>query len=433
MNKSISNFLALARWIAALAVLVTHAGQLIQISDIMVAPHGPGVYAWWFLAGFSHQAVLVFFVMSGFLIGGDLLRRLDRTDPFLKQYMIDRFSRIYIVMVPALAFGFVVDSIGRRIFPDSGIYDGAFFDGIFNPINILWTLLQQQHIWAPQAGTNGPLWSLACEMWYYITFPLLLAPLSRGYSTGFRLAAFACGALGVIVMSIPESFFLFGYGVWMLGALVRLAPRPLIKSTWLSLGVFLATAALMRLGARGPLVTAYPFVSSLADIGVAATFANLLLSLRFAGEGGLFADLSPIHRRLSDFSYSLYATHAPLAFFVWAGAGSLLGRDWYKALPTPLHWTLAFALIAIAIAIAYGFSRLTEARTKQLKDFFSRRLARAEQGGRGLRAVEPSGSRRSALAALAPQRGPRGREAGDRHAERRAGDVIDANLLEEGD
>ena len=262
MNKSISNFLALARWIAALAVLITHAGQLIQISDIMVAPHGPGVYAWWFLAGFSHQAVLVFFVMSGFLIGGDLLRRLDRTDPFLKQYMIDRFSRIYIVMVPALAFGFVVDSIGRRIFPDSGIYDGAFFDGIFNPINILWTLLQQQHIWAPQAGTNGPLWSLACEMWYYITFPLLLAPLSRAYSTGFRLAAFACGALGVIVMSIPESFFLFGYGVWMLGALVRVARRPLIKSTWLSLGVFLATATLMRLGARGPLVAAYPFVST---------------------------------------------------------------------------------------------------------------------------------------------------------------------------
>jgi peptidoglycan/LPS O-acetylase OafA/YrhL len=393
VNKSISNFLALARWIAALAVLVTHAGQLIQISDIMVAPHGPGVYAWWFLAGFSHQAVLAFFVMSGFLIGGDLLRRLDRTDPFLKQYMIDRFSRIYIVMAPALALGFVVDSIGRRIFPDSGIYDGAFFDGVFNPINILWTLLQQQNIWAPQAGTNGPLWSLACEMWYYITFPLLLAPLSRAYSTGFRLAAFACGVLGVVVMSIPESFFLLGYGVWTLGALVRLARRPLIKSTWLSLGVFLATATLVRLGARGPLLAAYPFVSTLADIGVAATFANLLLSLRFAAEDGFFADLSPIHRRLSDFSYSLYATHAPLAFFVWAGVGSLLGREWYAELPTPLHWTLAFALIAAAIVIAYGFSRVTEARTKQLRDFFARRPACVEQSGRSLRAVELSGSR----------------------------------------
>jgi len=374
VNKAVSNFLALARWVAASAVLVAHAGQLIQISDIMVAPHGPGVYAWWFLAGFARQAVLVFFVISGFLIGGDLLRRLDRTDPFLGQYMVDRFSRIYIVMAPALALGFAVDFIGRRMFPNSEIYDGAFFDGVFAPINILWTLLQQQNIWAPQAGTNGALWSLACEMWYYVTFPLLLLPLSRAYSRGVRLTAFAFGVAVAIVMSIPQGLFLFGYGVWTLGALIRVAPRPLIKSTWLSLCLFLATMTLMRLGARGPLVAAYPFVSTLADAAVASTFANLLLSFRFAADGGLFANLSPIHRRLSDFSYSLYATHAPLVFFVWAGAGSLLGQDWYKQLPTPLHWTSAFALIAVATVFAYGFSRLTEARTKRLRDFLRETL-----------------------------------------------------------
>jgi peptidoglycan/LPS O-acetylase OafA/YrhL len=229
-------------------------------------------------------------------------------------------------------------------------------------------------------------------MWYYITFPLLLAPLSRAYSAGFRFAAFAIGALGVIVMSIPDSYFLFGYGAWTLGALMRVARRPLLKSAWLSLGVFLATAALMRLGARGPFVAAYPFVKTLADGCVVATFANLLLSLRFATEGGVFADLSPIHRRLSDFSYSLYATHAPLGFFVWAGVGSILGREWYKTLPTPLHWTLAFALMAAAIVVAYGFSRVTEARTKQLRDFFARSAARAQYSARVLRSVEPTGS-----------------------------------------
>jgi len=162
---------------------------------------------------------------------------------------------------------------------------------------------------------------------------------------------------------------------------------------------------------------------------VAATFANLLLSLRFAAEDGFFADLSPIHRRLSDFSYSLYATHAPLCFFVWAGVGSLLGRDWYKALPTPSHWALAFALIAAAIVIAYGFSRLTEARTKQLRDFFTRRPARSEQSG-----GPPSGrtKRFTTVSPCAAAR-PRRREAGDGHAEGRAGDVIDANLLKEVD
>ncbi|MGA8170701.1 MAG: acyltransferase family protein [Methylocystis sp.] len=387
MNKAVSNFLALARWVAAAAVLMGHAGQLIQISDIMVAPHGPGVYLWWFLAAFSHQAVVVFFVISGFLVGGGVLGALNKRAFLLGRYLIDRFSRIYIVMAPALVYGFVVDFIGRRIFPHSGIYDAPFFDGIFNPINILWTLLQQQHLWASQAGTNGPLWSLACEMWYYITFPLLLLPWCAAYSKGFRLAAFVCGAAGVVAMSIPEGFFLLGYGVWVLGALIRLAPRPLIKSAGLSLCVFLATSAAMRLGARGPLVAAHPVVSTLADIAVAGTFANLLLTLRFVAEGGLFDRLSPVHWKLSDFSYSLYATHAPFVFFVWAGAGSLLGRDWYKQLPTPLHWTLAFALMLCAIVIAYVFSRFTEARTGRLRDLLRHALLAPSESNVGANAV----------------------------------------------
>jgi hypothetical protein len=62
-------------------------------------------------------------------------------------------------------------------------------------------------------------------------------------------------------------------------------------------------------------------------------------------------------------SYSLYATHAPLVFFVWAAVGGLFRRDWFKELPTPLHWIIAFALMAVA----YGFSRLTEVRAKELR------------------------------------------------------------------
>lgn len=369
LNKALSNFLDLARWIAALAVLLGHAAVLVQISDIMVAPHGPGVYAWWFLTAFSHQAVLVFFVISGFLVGGDLLLRRRRTEPFLLGYYINRFSRIYIVMVPALAVGFIVDSVGRQIFPNSGIYDAPFFESVFNTTNMLWALLQQQSIWTTQAGTNGPLWSLACEMWYYVTFPLLLLPFARTYSKNSRIAAFSIGVAATIFMAIPKSFFLFGYCAWIAGALARLAPRPLIQSTLVSLGLFLATIAAVRLAARGPIVAAYPFITTLADVATTATFVNLLIVLRFSDGNGLFANLGPLHRRLSDFSYSLYATHAPLVFFVWAGAGALLGREWYKLLPTPLHWALAFSVIIVAIAFAYAFSRATEAQTPRLRAY----------------------------------------------------------------
>ncbi|HYA79626.1 MAG TPA: acyltransferase [Methylocystis sp.] len=392
MNERLSNFIALARWVAAAMVLLGHVASFIQIPDIMVAPHGPGVYAWWFLTAFSHQAVLVFFVISGFLVGGDLLRKRARTEPFLRTYMINRFSRIYVVMVPTLLYGFLLDSLGRELFPHSGVYDAPFFAGVFNPMNMIWALFQLQTIWTSQAGTNGPLWSLACEMWYYVTFPLLLLPFSGAYSRNAKIAGFCLGACAAIAMSIPNSPFLFGYGVWVLGALMRVAPRPPIRSVLLSLALFLATITVVRLAARGPLVDAHPFVSTLADMAAAASFANLLLALRFAPPKGLFANLGSIHTRFSDFSYSLYATHAPLVFFVWAGACALVAPDFHRQPPTPLHWMLGFALILGAIAFAYGFSRLTEAKTKVLRD----RLSRILPGGSPAPAPLPAAELESA-------------------------------------
>jgi peptidoglycan/LPS O-acetylase OafA/YrhL len=411
LTKDLTNFIAMARWVAAFAVLVGHAGVIINISDIMVGPHGPGVYAWWFLAAYSHQAVLVFFVISGFLVGGPLLRDRARETPFLHEYFVDRFSRIYIVMVPALLWTFAIDSVGRAAFPATGVYDAPFFASVFAPIQYLWTLLQQQHLWAAQAGTNGPLWSLACEMWYYITFPLLLLPLSRAYPKTLRMGGLALGASLVVFLATPEimaafgvdvgayglmpmmnngvGMFLFGYGVWVLGALARVAPRPAVKSVWIALVLFLAALAVTRLAVRGPLLTAHPWLSALGDFSVVASFALLLLALRHSPGGGVFSRLGPIHWRLSDFSYSLYATHAPLVFFVWAAVGGIFGRDWFKELPTPTHWLIAFGVIVSAVGFAYAFSRVTEARTKELRDALrGLRLPLARRGAAAVRALD---------------------------------------------
>jgi peptidoglycan/LPS O-acetylase OafA/YrhL len=377
----VSQFIDAARWIAALAVLIGHAGVFINISDIMVAPHDPGVYVWWFLAKFWHQAVVVFFVISGFLVGGAVIQRLRRPTPFLRNYFIDRFSRIYIVFAPVLLYGFVLDSIGRRLFPNLGIYDHPLLEGVYAPVNILTALMQQQAIWGAWAGTNSALWSLACEMWYYVTFPLLLLPLSRAYSKNARLMAFVCGFTAVLVLSIPNSYFAIGYGIWALGAIVAVARRPLVSSKWLSLLVFIATTTVIRIAARGSFVEAHPFIHKLADAATAATFANALLTLRFSAQAGFSFFRWPIHRRLSDFSYSLYASHMPIAYFFWAGTSYVLGKDWEKVLPTPLHWGVAFVLIATALAVGYGFSILTEARTDTLRKFLRELFARVDRLG----------------------------------------------------
>ena len=63
-----------------------------------------------FVSGFAHQAVLVFFVISGWLVGGSLLNRLGERHAIVN-YTIDRATRLWTVLVPTflltllIAFG----------------------------------------------------------------------------------------------------------------------------------------------------------------------------------------------------------------------------------------------------------------------------------------------------------------------------------------
>ncbi|MFO1126607.1 MAG: acyltransferase family protein [Methylocystis sp.] len=101
----LSQFIEASRWLGALVVLAVHTSNLfINIADIMSAPHAPLVYVWWFYAAFElgHQAVLAFFVMSGYLVGGAVLAHLRKNQGFLREYFIHRVSRIYLVVGPAV-------------------------------------------------------------------------------------------------------------------------------------------------------------------------------------------------------------------------------------------------------------------------------------------------------------------------------------------
>src|SRR4051794_19257072 len=237
-----SSFIVVARWVAAFAVLIAHAGSLfVSQPDIMTSPHGPGAYAWWFLTGFPHQAVIVFFVISGYLVGGNVIAKSRGTEPFLAKYFADRIVRIYLVLIPVILLGWCLDSIGRHFLAGFGVYDSSMFAGSFD-LNLLWpNLLNLQGIFFPSFGSNGPLWSLGCEFWYYIAWALLLLPLTQSAPL-VRLVGFACGAALAVSFSIAGIFFLVGGLIWIAGALVRSVPRPLVRSKVLALLIFLAVA-----------------------------------------------------------------------------------------------------------------------------------------------------------------------------------------------
>ncbi len=375
----LSQMLELCRWVGALVVLAVHStNAFVSLADIMSAPQAAPVYGWWFVVSFElgHQGVVGFFVMSGYLVGGAVLANIRKEKDYLREYFIHRFARIYVVIVPALVLTFVADTIGRKLLPDPSFYDHPVFQGHFRADIFAANLLNLQEIYSVFYGTNSPLWSLACEFWYYITFPLLLAPLAHNYSRLTRYGGFVLGVLIFLALAWAGAWFRFGFVLWVLGALASLPHRPLIASRWAALALYAAALIPIRLLVRGPLLAAHPWLQDVADLTGAVLFCNLMLSVRYSSEQGWSLLRPQLHRTLADFSFSLYSVHMPILILLRAVADSIMGPAWASQLATPAHWATLTAAMSVIVVIGYGFSRLTEAHTGAARRYLSGALPR---------------------------------------------------------
>lgn len=151
LDRNLSVYLDLARFIAAMAVLLDHMKQF-------------GLYPEdGFFSGYAHSAVIYFFVLSGLVIANSTAKGYDG-----KSYISARAARIYSVAIPALLLSFIskgIFSYGSGQFPDYLSQDVTW-------VNFLGPILFLNESWGLGAKVpwNGPYWSLCYEVWYYILF-----------------------------------------------------------------------------------------------------------------------------------------------------------------------------------------------------------------------------------------------------------------------
>ncbi len=351
LHSALSRQLDFLRAASAFLVLIGH------VALILYEKEGGAIFD--YLTGFGHQAVMIFFVISGFLVSRSAMICLTSGKGGLLRYVIDRSLRLYCVLFPALLLTWGLDSVITVLWPEVEKYKYLVNRAGF--VNMVGNLAFLQTIYFPVFGSNGPLWSLAYEFWYYAVFPVM-----------FSLYLYWRKPKAVVVLSmLLVSFFVFLpwpilklFIVWLIGASVWAIKRPIIRSTFLSWIVFLAVFL-----ASGLPFAQMQYVGFAFDLLIAVSLAGLIVSYRYSDDNKLKRDQCPI-RFFSDFSYSLYLVHFPLLVFT----GAII--SWYgiKLSVSPVGIEIFIAIVGVVYLISYIFARLTELNTHKLKAFVHSRL-----------------------------------------------------------
>ena len=318
-----------------------------------------------FMTGFAHQAVLVFFVLSGWLVGGVFLDRSHDVPPSraLRDYALDRATRLWTVLLPAFMLMLALAWAGALPWSDANpAADIASADArtAWSFSTLLGNLVGLQTLVVPPFGENFPLWSLANETWYYVLFPLLVIAARAG-AAWLRLA---CAALAFAVAALLGAAITGYFLVWLLGvAASRLRFDFTAVQRWLWRGALLVVATLLRLGGQDGDFT-------LSTLGPDLLLALLLVvCLCSVGRGRPTAAVAQTGAFLAGFSFTLYVVHIPLQRMLWAYRdGALLAPG------EPASLAVYAAMLAVVLALAYLFHLPFEAQTGRLRRLLRRRL-----------------------------------------------------------
>ena len=368
LSASASAHLDVIRSIAAWAVMWGHLRAFFFVDYEELAFRAPSFKVLYFVTGFGHQAVMVFFVLSGFLISSSILKTLGTGTWAWRGYVVNRATRLYVVLIPGLLFGLLWDVLGKSLFASTGLYTqplgsfgGLVVQSELTARNFFGTLFFVQTIVCNTFGSNGPLWSIANEFWYYVLFPLgLLASYSCLKKSFAAAALLMVAALSISLILGPEK--MIGFLIWLAGFAVVLV--------WSRLKLLSAGARVAYL-----LFSSAALMASLtaARLGkLAPQAADLALGLAFAAF--LYGVLQPDFEVLADgiylrgahlfagFSYSLYVLHFPLLLFLRAWL--VPGNRWQ---PDAAHLLYGLGIGTLVLAFSWLVARATEFKTREAR------------------------------------------------------------------
>jgi peptidoglycan/LPS O-acetylase OafA/YrhL len=360
---------------AALVVVLNHVRGLFFVHGSDVATPNIASRAFYLVTSLGHQAVMVFFVLSGYLVGSSIVRS-GMKDWSWRNYLNRRLTRLWIVLIPALVLCALIDHIGFSAFGLHGIYGtGHNTNGILpGPVpaqstarSFFGNIFFLQGIRVPTFGANGALWSLTYEFWYYLLFPLVMLTAYARPALAKATAGLAALGIFLFVGSTISLYFL----VWLLGVAVYVAPPLRVLSTrsvWQACMVAsLGASALWLTVANSVAIRPSDFVTGILFAGV--VYLVVQSPRRPSDDQGTRA--GAVASRLALFSFTLYLVHLPVLVFIRADLQDHGTALWQ---PNLAHLMIAAAMMIAVVLIAFAVSLVTEAQTDRLRMWVSRTI-----------------------------------------------------------
>lgn len=374
MNKIVSFYLDLLRILSAFYVFIFHVGSGEIDTKLIFSTHhfseilGLNYYS-------AHYFVIVFFVLSGYLI----TMSASRPNISVKTFITARLGRLYSVLIPALFLSFLVAKY--------------LIIGNYYPLDLIKnnTLLVQRFIlnatflsqsWSLNATPplNNPFWSVQYEFMYYLIIASWLLVKNRLKYILILL---------IILISGLKVMLLFP--CWLLGSfLYYIVSKKKTINIGISVMLFFSTLILLFLILTGRLIL--PFEKPIGDhdfygfllffswnfkadlifsfLVATNVFAIFSLSkkMEYFNTSSVFNKLHAKIQIISNCSYTLYLFHLPLLFLF----SSIIPYDKTNS----FH---QIGLVLLVLVTVYFIAKQTEWKVELWRGFVEKAFNFVEQ------------------------------------------------------
>jgi len=311
MNKTMSIYLDLMRFLAAFIVFIAHANH-----DRFTG----GLPVLWRFSNLGSDAVIAFFVLSGFVIAHVANGKEKTPDDFF----ISRFARLYSVVLPALILTIILDAIGSQ-FAHHELFESWGYTAEDPVARTLANLFFVNQLWFldVRAFSNLPFWSIGYEFWYYVLFAVSF--YFQGLSRNLWLILISALVGPKILLLLP---------VWWMGVLVyKITSEKLVSEWfgWFAFSTSLVLFCLYKASGGGEYISEYTQKFLGVELFNSLTWSRdflsfyvvgFLVSLSFVGFEAVshrfaivLAFLSEPIRYLASYTFALYLFHYPLLQF----------------------------------------------------------------------------------------------------------------------